>query len=354
MLIAIVKLNSAIKVRMTAHHVALEKYKEVLATFSFEYFCGLLTKNHETARRMFMENFYIKTNDYSTKGITNPLNSKFEKYAIDTSIAGNDDIIKNISDLCVRGKKIYITTTTVDELTKLVNNRDIDTAATARKLLRLSSITYPESFQIIDTSEYSGVNNHINQVLGICDSRILQFCYENKDEIMLLTADRAMSLYARSLQISVMCLETRTTFLKSKGVYLMNRPKAIQLENNPDYPAMHVARQDGGLIIHNPQNYGAGIEIRVINPSINREFNYGPIYIYSGYLILIARIDQRNDIHFSVYRVTSMEGPKGKYELVFSKFYRSYYTYFNVDGNRQYEQFLCEFKKKYTRRLTAD
>ena len=134
----------------------------------------------------------------------------------------------------------------------------------------------------------------------------------------------------------------------------MNRPKAILLENNPDYPAMHIARQDGRLIIHNPQNYGAGIEIRVINPSINKEFNYGPIYIHSGYLILIARIDQRNDIHFSVYRVTSTEGPKGKYELVFSKFYRSYYTYFNVDGNRQYEQFLCEFKKKYTRRLTAD
>ena len=43
MLIAIVKLNSAIKVRMTAHHVALEKYKEVLATFNFDCFFGLTT-----------------------------------------------------------------------------------------------------------------------------------------------------------------------------------------------------------------------------------------------------------------------------------------------------------------------
>ena len=293
---------------------------------------------------------YIKTNNYSEKN-TNPLNSKFDKYAIDTSIAGNDDIIADLSDLCTSGKKIYITTTTVDELTKLVNNRDTDTAATARKLLRLSTITYPESFQIIDTSEYTGVNNHINQTLGICDSRILQFCYENRDEIMLLTADRAMSLYARSLQINVRCLETRTTFVKNKNVYLLNRPKTFQLENNPDYPAMHVARQDGGLIIHNPQNYGAGIGIRVVNPSTNREFNYGPIYLYSGYLVMIARIDQRNDIHFSVYKVTSMEGFKGKYELVFSKFYRSFYTYFNVDGNEMYERFLTDFKEKYTRRL---
>lgn len=291
---------------------------------------------------------YIKTNDYSEK-IKNPFNSRFNKYAIDTSIAGNDDIIVNISNLCVNGKKIYITTTTVDELTKLVNNRDTDTAATARKLLKLSTITYPESFQIIDTSEYSGVNNHINQVLGICDSRILQFCYENRDEVMLLTADRAMSLYARSLQINVRCLETRTTFV-NKDV-LFDRAKTFQLENNPDYPAMHVARQDGGLVIHNPQNYGAGIGIRVVNPSTNREFNYGPIYIYSGYLIMIARIDQRNDIHFSVYKVTSTEGLKGKYELVFSKFYRSFFSYFNVDGNEMYERFLTDFKQKYTRRL---
>ena len=123
---------------------------------------------------------------------------------------------------------------------------------------------------------------------------------------MLLTADRAMSLYARSLQINVRCLETRTTFV-NKDV-LFDRTKTFQLENNPDYPAMHVARQDGGLVIHNPQNYGAGIGIRVVNPSTNREFNYGPIYIYSGYLIMIARIDQRNDIHFSVYKVTSTEG----------------------------------------------
>ena len=291
---------------------------------------------------------YIKTNDYSEK-IKNPFKSRFNKYAIDTSIAGNDDIIENLSNLCVNGKKIYITTTTVDELTKLVNNRDTDTAATARKLLKLSTITYPESFQIIDTSEYSGVNNHINQVLGICDSRILQFCYENRDEVMLLTADRAMSLYARSLQINVRCLETRTTFV-NKDV-LFDRTKTFQLENNPDYPAMHVARQDGGLVIHNPQNYGAGIGIRVVNPSTNREFNYGPIYIYSGYLIMIARIDQRNDIHFSVYRMTSTEGLKGKYELVFSKFYRSFFSYFNVDGNEMYERFLTDFKQKYTRRL---
>lgn len=294
-----------------------------------------------------MEEFCNNTS-YENARVNNPLDSRFDNYIIDTSIAGNDNIIANISDLCAKGKKIFVTTTTVDELTKLVGNRDLETSAAARKILRLSSVTNPDSFTIVDTSEYSGMSAHINEALGICDSRILQFCYENRSNTLLLTADRAMSLYARSLQIPVKCLDTRITFI-NKGTYLSNRPKGsfLQLENNPDYPAMHVARQNGSLIIHQTQNPGAGIAIRVISPN-GKEMNYGPIYLYVGYIIMIARIDQRNDIHFSVYRVTDVATPtKGKYELVFSKFYKSFYTYFNVDGNESYGRFLTEFKEKY-------
>ncbi len=298
-----------------------------------------------------MEGIYNQTTaNNNIAEYRNPLNSRFNKYVIDTSVAGNNDIIANLSNLCEIGKKILVTTTTVDELTKLVNNRDPATSCSARKILKLSTLDYPSSFEIIDTSEYSGVSPHITQALGICDSRILQFCYENRDEIMLLTADRAMSLYARSLQISVKCLETRLTFIKSKAVYLPNRPRNLQLETNPDYPAMHVLKQDGTLVIHNPQNLGAGIGIRVISTN-GQELNYGPIFLYVGYTIMIARIDQRNDIRFSVYRVSSLEGPRGKYELVFSKFYKSYFSYFNVGDHPEYERFLREFKELYSNRL---
>lgn len=296
-----------------------------------------------------MEDFYIKSNDLQNE-FSNPLYTTFEKYAIDTSIAGNDDIIENISNLCVKGKKIYITTTTVDELTKLVHNRDLNTATTARKLLKLSSITYPESFKIINTSEYTGISNHITQKLGICDSRILQFCYENRDEVILLTADRAMSLYARSMQINVMCLETRVSFVKTKNVYFLDRPQNFSFESNPDYPALHIARQNAAMVINHPQNFEAGIEIRVIT-SDNQELVYGPIKLSMGDTIMIARIDQRNDIHFSVYKVVSLEEPRGKYELVYSKLYRSYYTYFNVGGNNQYERFLIQFRRRYAKRI---
>ena len=292
-----------------------------------------------------MQNYFKTTVAYS-----NPLDTAFTYYVIDTSIAGNDDIVKNISDLCVKGKRIYITTTTVDELIKLVDNRDCDTAATARKLLKLSSITYKDSFEVIDTSEYTGINSHINQELGICDSRILQFCYENRDAVMLLTADRAMSLYARSLQINVMCLETRVSFIKVKNVYLPDRPQNFSFESNPDYPALHIARQNVAMVINHPQNFEAGIGIRVIT-SDNQELENGPIKLSMGDTIMIARIDPKNDIHFSVYKVVSLEEPRGKYELIYSKLYHSYYTYFNVGGNSQYERFLMQFKRRYTKRI---
>lgn len=284
----------------------------------------------------------------NTPSHVNHLDSRFNKYVIDTSVSGNDTIYQDLNDLCEKGKQIYITTTTVDELSKLASNtRDHQSAVAARGILKLSTIEHPDSFEIVDTTDYEGVSKHITASIGICDSRILQFCYEMKNEIILLTADRAMSLYARSLKINVMCLETRITFIKNKSVYFSNRPSKPKQETSPDHPYMHVIRQDGNLVIPNPQNRQAGIGIRVILPS-NDELNYGPIRLSCGQIIMIARLDPKNNIYFNVYKVVSLDGAKGEYELIFSKYYNAYYKYFVTGRNLAYERFLSEFSRTFT------
>lgn len=289
---------------------------------------------------------HIDTNS-NTSSYVNPLNSKFNKYVIDTSVSGNDTIFRDLNNLCENGKTIYITTTTLDELSRLAtNSRDLQSSSSVRSILKLATIIHPNSFEIIDTAEYEGVSKHITTSIGICDSRILQFCYEMKNEVMLLTADRAMSLYARSLKINVMCLETRTTFIKSKNTYFSNRPTITQPSTSPDHPSMHVVRQNGNLIIQTPQNHQAGIGIRVILPS-KVELNYGPIRLYCGYVIMIARRDAKNNIIFNVYNVVSLGEAKGEYKLVYTNFYKYYYTYFDTNGNLTYERFLNEFRLAY-------
>lgn len=272
----------------------------------------------------------------------NPLMSRFENYVIDTSIIEVDNIIVNLNALCKNGKNIFLTTTTIDELTKIVSTYPLESSSAARKLLRLSTIVCEDSFKIVDTSEYNGMSNHINEKLGINDSRILQFCYEHKSNVLLLTADRAMSLYARSLQIPVKCLDIRPVPTKNS---FTTPVKSLRFDDNPDYPSMHIVRQDGTLTINRTRNHNLGLAIRVIQPN-GIEISYGPIYLYTGYTIMIARIDQKKDIHFSVYRVTSIHG-LGKYELVFSRLYRHYFTRFDVGENKIYERFLNEFKETF-------
>lgn len=277
-----------------------------------------------------------------TANSQNPLMSRFDNYVIDTSIIEVDDIFVNLNDLCKNGKNIFMTTTTIDELTKIVSTRQFETSAAARKLLRLSTIDCEDSFKIVDTSEYDGISSHINEKLGVNDSRILQFCYEHKSDVLLLTADRAMSLYARSLQISVKCLDIRSTLIKKS---FTPPTKSLQFDDNLDYPSMHIVRQDGTLTINRTRNHQLGLAIRVIQPN-GIEISYGPIYLYTGYTIMIARIDQKKDIHFSVYRVTSIHG-LGKYELIFSRLYRHYFTRFDTGENKVYECFLNEFKETF-------
>ena len=133
-----------------------------------------------------------------------------QTYVIDASITGFIEVFSLIN-VMLKESSIILTNVTIRELEKLQKYTDTP-GHNARRLLAMAAGN--EKFICVKIKE--------NQVTA--DMNIVCYCAENKDTTTLVTADKTMALYARSLDVKVRFL--------SNGPKVVSTSKASSSKNS--------------------------------------------------------------------------------------------------------------------------
>lgn len=117
--------------------------------------------------------------------------SNVKRYLIDASITATEQLPDMLANLCASGAKIILTSQTISTLQMLQRNRGI-TGKDARLILTMA-VEKPENFEYVLLDD----NNDDPH-----DS-IIQYCKEHKDNLILITANKMMTMKAHLHGINV-------------------------------------------------------------------------------------------------------------------------------------------------------
>lgn len=263
-----------------------------------------------------------KKSEVATKFNSEPKKSedkKLEKsmdFVIDASIVGIDCIIDTIKEICNTQSKIILTSVTIRELEQLQKFHDID-ANHARKILAMAVGDY-EHFKCV----------LIDESLKTPDDCIIKYCADNKDDIILMTSDKAMELKARTYNI-------KSTFLKHS-----NPPAPTGPEFDTRAHSLYVSRKVGKKLI--VSYFGNEFKsVRIISNGI--EYNEGTVELKIGDDVYIATKKKENYMTFSHYKIISLT-VENNCKLIFSN---RLYSWAKINYlPEEYKSFMNDFKNK--------
>lgn len=138
------------------------------------------------------------------KSNLNNVPKRTAKYVIDASITGTKDLKEKIYEI-IEKNSIILTSVTVKELIKLEKFSDCP-GMDAKFILGLAA-----------ERESNFLNILINEEFDKPDNAIIAYCAENKEDVILLTSDREMTLNARMRGVKVEYIKQTPQFNISKN-----------------------------------------------------------------------------------------------------------------------------------------
>lgn len=242
---------------------------------------------------------------------------KTYKYVVDASMAGINNLFKIIKE-----KTIVLTSLTIKELDKLQKN-DINSAISfdARKLL-LMAANGESNIELVQIEE-----KHV-----IADDNIIDYCSNNKNDVILLTADKVMAINARMKLVNVQYY-TRDTNKKNKSRNTFKSPDNLFSFNQASWISGKMVITD----FNTEKN-----SICVI--SDNHIYYEGWLELKVGDNIYIITKKGRY-IKFTHYEVVTLSQEKNC-KIVYSK--RFYKSYTRIDvPKKSYKDFIEYYRVRH-------
>lgn len=232
-----------------------------------------------------------------------------KKMVIDASICS----LSNLEEILNNYANVIITSITLEKLNRIQHFQDVS-AAGARFIMD-EAAKNPKKYEIIEIKK---------SCRGANDS-IIQFCSSRKDEVVLVTSDKNMSLEARLIRIE-------TIYYSKKDYNDVTHGKKNSHKNNimTLYPAK---RANGKLIINEFEVDNIVIQVS----SRGREYNNGPRELNIGDNIYIG-VKKEQYITFIHYKMISLSD-KNNCRLIYSRRIFNSHSICGV-SNHSYRRFI--------------
>lgn len=200
-------------------------------------------------------------------------------FVIDASIAGVEGILDDLNRICVTQNKIILTTVTINELEKMQKFHDND-GYDARRILSMAAD---------DSEHFESVL--IDDTLGTPDYCIVKYCADNKDNVVLLTADKTMALNARARGV-------KTHFFK----HTVQNSHTVLTSATDDTHKLHLARKVAGeFYLCDFENDSRSV--RVVSDGI--EYTRGTVKLKIGDDVYVTT-KKFDYVTFAHYQITSL------------------------------------------------
>lgn len=254
-------------------------------------------------------------------------------FVIDASIMKIKDIDIFIDRLCVTEAKIILTSVTIQELDKMQSFQS-NLAQCARNFLA-RAVKHPEQFLSV----------RIDDTVGIPDDCIIAYCREYRNKVTLLTADKVMTLKARSypypVKVQYFAADDSLDELKQTDSRKVNQSGSTDSNSDKSklktlIPAKLV---NGTLKIFDFETYAQSICVI----SNGTQYLTGPQELHIGDDVLIAT-QKSAFVTFAHYRLISLE-PQNNCKLIFDR--RVPFDKLSSIHQPMYHPFLENFKKTH-------
>lgn len=255
-------------------------------------------------------------------------------FVIDASMMKIKDSDTFIDRLCLTEAKIILTSVTIKELDKMQSFQD-NLALCARVFLAKAAKN-PEQFLSV----------RIDETVGLPDDCIIAYCREYRNKVTLLTADKRMTLMARSypypVKVQYFATDDSLDELKQTDSRKVNKNCSTAINNDKSklktlIPAKLV---NGTLKIFDFETYDQSICVI----SNDKWYLAGPQELHIGDDILIAT-QKSAFVTFAHYRLISLE-PKDNCKLIFDR--RLSFDKLSSIHHPMYQPFLEKFKKTHS------
>lgn len=239
----------------------------------------------------------------------------FIGYVIDNSIIGVKDVLNIINKICATDDQIIITSITINELE---DSREYDNfgGRNAGRILAMAAEDPKHFFSVI-----------IDDSLATKDDCIVKYCADNKNKVILLTADNTMALKARAYGV-------KTQYFKKEVV------KEDRNKKNKDCcdTLAYTRKVDGELIISAIDGNCRSTLVR----SNGIEYSQDECKLKIGDDVLIA-VKKSTYFTFAHYKITSLYERKNCRLINHGR----YYNLQDIDNvqNEEYKEFLKKFAK---------
>lgn len=258
------------------------------------------------------------------KKITETCNKNF---VIDSSISGVEDFKDIIYKICLSNSKIILTSITISEFSRMQrfnNTQGID----ARYILSQAA-----------QDDIHFECKLIDETLDTPKDCIIKYCADNKENVTLLTSDKAMVLKARMYSINVHYIKHTEKRMQYENVNLTSNYYNNESISGSKVKTLNIAHRVGKKLILSIINTGL-MYTRVFSNGI--EYNEGTMELSIGDDILIA-INKDNYISFSHFKIISLYAENNCTLIYSDRFY--YDKKIDVEKS-EYKSFLREIKHK--------
>ena len=206
-----------------------------------------------------------------------------KKYVLDTSVSCVYEINELLALATASGSSVVITSIVNDELEKLHNRNEVDSIR-ARIILSKAAVEKYETVYI--------------EKIGVPDDCIVKYCVEHKDDVILLTADKHMTLDARA-----------------KGVQTIYFSHWNQ-NHVREKITLEIAQFKSGVLSIDASEFKKRNQlIWVLNK--NKRYEKGPIQLFEDFQIFLAQKDFEKIVfmYLNVLKVS----PEDNCEIVFTR-----------------------------------
>lgn len=206
-------------------------------------------------------------------------------FVIDTSMVEVDAIIHMLCNICETDAKVILTSIVRQELNVMQFVKRDYKAKRARNIMAMAAQN-PSKF----------CNVLIDETLPTHDDCIVKYCVENKERVILLTADKNMALDAREKAVKVEFFKKAFKTIKTLKKSTISKKGKVDVRTL--YPARSVNNK---LIIMEMQ--GEKRDIRVW--SNGQEFSEGIVELKVGDDVFVAAV-KKNFITFAHYQMITV------------------------------------------------
>lgn len=255
-------------------------------------------------------------------------------FVLDACMVKINDFDIFLKRLSLTEAKIILTSITIKELDKLQFFSD-NAGQCARNLLAIAAKN-PDLFLCVQ----------IDENVGLPDDCIVAYCRRFRDRVTLLTADKVMTLKARSypnpVKVQYFAYDDSLDELKQDGPrkFIWSSTETIGNSKSGLRTLIPAKLVNGTLKIFDFQTYAQSICVI----SDDKWYLTGPQELHIGDDILIAT-QKSAFVTFVHYRLVSLE-PKNNCKLIFNK--RLAFDELSSVRNPMYQPFLEKFRKTHS------